>query len=133
MAVWLDVDMLQRTMSEALVKILKGTPAEGLSPIEAHILKSLYKEDGQHASKLARSVGRAATSFTPILDKLANAGYIERRPDTSDRRAIFIHLSPKGTALRADISIALAKLETQYPQYAWKVGADEPAGIAEPA
>lgn len=67
----------------------------GITPIEWYILRSLYETDGQHASVLARTVGRAATSFTPGLDKLQNKGLIERRPDKHDRRAIHIYLTKK--------------------------------------
>lgn len=65
----------------------------GLSVIELYILRALYERDGQHASELARAVGRAATSFTPNLDKLQNKGLIERRPDPGDRRAVRIYLT----------------------------------------
>jgi DNA-binding MarR family transcriptional regulator len=74
-----------------------------VSIIEWYILRSLYEQDGQHASELARAVGRAATSFTPNLDKLQNKGLIERRPDPTDRRAVHIYLTSKGTKLRPDV------------------------------
>ena len=61
-----------------------------------HSYALLYDEDGQHASELARAVGRAATSFTPNLDKLQDKALIERRPDPGDRRAVRIYLTDAG-------------------------------------
>jgi DNA-binding MarR family transcriptional regulator len=80
------------------------------------IMNSLFADDGQHASVLANSVGRAATSFTPILDRLQKKGYVERRSDSADRRAVKIFITKKGhankdriDALNPAIQNALAK------------------------
>jgi len=67
----------------------------GLTVIEWYVLRALYESDGQQASQLANEVGRAATSFTPNLDKLQEKGYIKREPDLNDRRAVLIHLTDK--------------------------------------
>jgi DNA-binding MarR family transcriptional regulator len=73
-----------------------------VSPISLYILRSLGFRDGQYASELARTVGRAATSFTPNLDKLESAGLVERRPDAGDRRAVRIHLTAAGRTFLAN-------------------------------
>src|SRR6185369_13299569 len=79
----------------------------GLTVIEWYILRALYDQDGQHASELARAVGRAATSFTPILDKLQDRkdkkGLIERRPDPADRRAVRIYLTDEAHKIRDSV------------------------------
>lgn len=67
----------------------------GLTIVEVAILRALYDVDNQHASTLAKAVGRAPTSFTPILDRLADKGFIERTNDPHDRRAVFIGLTEK--------------------------------------
>jgi len=67
----------------------------GLTIVEIAILRVLDSEDNQHASNLAKAVGRAPTSFTPILDRLAVKGFIERKSDPHDRRAVFIALTEK--------------------------------------
>ena len=72
----------------------------GLTPLEWYVLRVLYEQDGQHASDLAKAVGRAATSFTPNLDKLEEKGLIERCPDPEDRRAVHICLTEAGRACR---------------------------------
>ena len=91
-SVWCNLDIALRNIDQIFrnhVSIL------GLSVIEWYVLRALFAEDGQHASQLANCVGRAATSFTPNLDKLQDKGYIERLPDPSDRRAVRIYLTQK--------------------------------------
>ncbi len=92
-SVWCNLDVALRSVDQLFRQTIR--PAE-LSVIEWYILRALFNQDGQHASELARAVGRAATSFTPNLDKLQDKGYIERRPDSHDRRAVRIFLTNKG-------------------------------------
>jgi len=103
-----------RKIEEFGAALLKQTAASDVSVTEAHILKGLYVQDGQHASTLARAVGRAATSFTPLLDKLEKRGLIERRADAKDRRAVFIHLTSKGWALRETIENVVAIIDEEF-------------------
>ena len=131
MAVWKNVEALLQDIEKSLHEHLKNTPAADIHPALVHVLAELYQQDGQHASVLARAIGRQATSFTPLLDKLEGAGYIERRSDPEDRRAIRIYLKPMGIALKPHIQKALGKLEAEYPESGWKVGADEPAELIE--
>lgn len=75
----------------------------GISVFQMLVLNELYKSDGQRASDLALAVGRAATSFTPLLDAIQNAGLICRKPHKKDRRSVQIFLTDEGKALRKDI------------------------------
>lgn len=99
-SVWANLDIALRNMDQLFRQSMQQM---GLSVIELYILRALYERDGQHASELARAVGRAATSFTPNLDKLQSKGLIERRPDPSDRRAVRIYVTAEGLKLRDDI------------------------------
>ncbi|PJF23096.1 MAG: hypothetical protein CUN56_02630 [Phototrophicales bacterium] len=96
-SVWCNLDVALRQLDQYFRHWIKP---KGLAVIEWYILRALYEKDGQHASELARAVGRAATSFTPNLDKLQDKGYIERQPDKLDRRAVRIFLTDKGHAQR---------------------------------
>jgi predicted transcriptional regulator len=83
-SLWCNLDVALRNLDRLFRKAI--CPSE-VTTIEWYILRSLYGRDGQHASELAQAVGRAATSFTPNLDKLENRGLVERRPDPADRRS----------------------------------------------
>lgn len=112
-SVWCNIDIALRSVDQFFRQSLK--PA-GATVIEWYILRSLYERDGQHASELARAVGRAATSFTPNLDKLQKAGYVERRPDETDRRAVRIYLTESGQRLREDVLESARLLDDQLRQ-----------------
>ncbi len=107
-SIWCNMDIALRNVDQIFSQAIQPV---GLSVIEWYILRALYERDGQHASELARAVGRAATSFTPNLDKLQKKSYIERRPDQSDRRAVRIFLTDEAHAQRDEIMDIACKLD----------------------
>lgn len=109
-SVWCNLDIALRNIDQMFSRTVKSL---NLSVIEWYILRALYNQDGQHASELARSVGRAATSFTPNLDKLQRKGLIERRPDPSDRRAVRIFLTSEAEKQRTAVLDVAEELDTQ--------------------
>jgi DNA-binding MarR family transcriptional regulator len=109
-SVWCNLDIALRNLDQMFGRLIQPL---GLTVIEWYILRALYDQDGQHASELARAVGRAATSFTPILDKLQDKGLVERRPDPTDRRAVRIYLTPKGVAQRKAVLNSAEQIDKQ--------------------
>jgi DNA-binding MarR family transcriptional regulator len=109
-SVWCNLDIALRNVDQLFTRAAQDN---NLSVIEWYILRALYDQDGQHASELARSVGRAATSFTPNLDKLQDKELIERQPDPSDRRAVRIFLTQQAKDKREDILGAAEDLDSQ--------------------
>jgi DNA-binding MarR family transcriptional regulator len=114
MGVYVKVFKQLMKIEQEAKRLVGGSAAEGLASIDIHILHALYVQDGQHPSTLAQAVGRAATSFTPLLDKLERCGLIERQPDKTDRRAVHIHLTDKGWALRGKIENVVAAIDEQF-------------------
>ncbi|GAB4519651.1 MAG: MarR family winged helix-turn-helix transcriptional regulator [Anaerolineae bacterium] len=109
-SVWCNLDIALRSVDQIFRQNIKP---EDLTVIEWYILRALYEQDGRHASELARAVGRAATSFTPNLDKLQNKGYIERRPDKTDRRAVRIYLTEDAEKYREDVLSSARQVDAQ--------------------
>ncbi|MEO1668627.1 MAG: MarR family transcriptional regulator [Chloroflexota bacterium] len=109
-SVWCNMDIALRNVDQLFNRAVQPLR---ISVIEWYILRALYEQDGQHASELARSVGRAATSFTPNLDKLQDKGLIERRPDPSDRRAVRIFLTDEAIEKRDEIIGTAEELDSQ--------------------
>lgn len=109
-SVWCNLDIALRNMDQVFNRVVQPL---GLTIIEWYILRALYERDGQHASALARAVGRAATSFTPNLDKLQEKSLIERRPDPSDRRAVHIYLTRQGQDYRDDVMQSTEEIDRQ--------------------
>ncbi len=107
-SLWCNLDIALRNIDQIYSQSVE---ALGLTVIEWYILRALYEQDGQHASELARAVGRAATSFTPILDKLQHKDMIQRRPDPADRRAVRIYLTDKAQGYRQRVMETAEQIE----------------------
>lgn len=112
-SLWCNLDIALRSIDSTYRRLIRPT---NLTVIEWYVLRALFERDGQHASELARAVGRAATSFTPNLDKLQGNGYIERRPDETDRRAVRIFLTDKAKQCKADVMESAEEIDTQIQQ-----------------
>ena len=111
-SLWCNLDVALRNVDQIFRRAVRPL---NITVIEWYILRALYEQDGQHASELARAVGRAATSFTPNLDKLEDpkTGLIERRPDPSDRRAVRIYLTEKAHGQRDTVQKIAEEIDRQ--------------------
>lgn len=109
-SLWCNLDIALRNLDQLFDRVVQPL---GLTIIEWYILRALFERDGQHASELARAVGRAATSFTPNLDKLQQKHLIERRPDPTDRRAVHIVLTAQAEQYRDDVLRAAETIDSQ--------------------
>lgn len=107
-SIWCNLDIALRNLDQLFGRVVQPM---GLTIIEWYILRALYERNGQHASELARAVGRAATSFTPNLDKLQQKGLIERRPDPTDRRAVHIYLTDQAEKYRDEVTTSGARVD----------------------
>lgn len=79
-----------------------------------YVLAALYQKDEQRASDLAKVLKVPATSFTPVLDRLENAGLIFRTPHSVDRRSVVIALTPEGKKLKRAVENAIGNAEVRY-------------------
>ena len=109
-SIWCSLDIALRNIDQIFRHEVQQL---GLTVIEWYVLRALYESDGQQASQLASGVGRAATSFTPNLDKLQDKGYVVRRPDPGDRRAVLIYLTEKAIAEKRAILNLASDLDNQ--------------------
>jgi DNA-binding MarR family transcriptional regulator len=116
---WGNIDIALRHLDRVYSRAIEELD---LDVIEAYILWSLNEQDGQRPSDLARAVGRAPTSFTPILDGLERKALIERRSNTADRRSVRILLTPTGDKLSRQVTDLMLATDRGIRQY---VGTDE--------
>ncbi len=109
-SVWCNLDIALRNIDQIFRQVVQPL---GLTVIEWYILRALYQQDGRHASDLAQAVGRAATSFTPNLDRLTDKNLVERRADPQDRRAVCIHLTDEGLKMKDDVNAAAERIDSE--------------------
>lgn len=91
-------------VSRRLNRITKESIASyGLTTSQFFLLIALYEENGILISKLAEKVALDKATLTGIIDRLERDGFVERRDDPKDRRAIRVYLTPKAEALRDEL------------------------------
>ncbi len=86
----------------------------GLSQAMAWPLVMIGRQgNGVRPGVLADVLAIEGASLVRQLDQLVEAGLVERREDTIDRRAKTLHLTPAGTRARARIEASLDAMRTE--------------------
>ncbi|WP_328911972.1 MULTISPECIES: MarR family winged helix-turn-helix transcriptional regulator [unclassified Streptomyces] len=92
--------------------LLADVEAEnGLAPSSFTALMFLVAAPGQAApmNQLSQALGFSTAGTTKVVDRLAEAGLVERRPSDSDRRVVYTALTSAGAERVLDASRALAQ------------------------
>lgn len=76
----------------------------GISRAQWVVLVRLDRSEGLKQSELADILDLQPISLTRLLDRLAENGLIERRPDPNDRRANRLYLMPAARPLLAKLA-----------------------------
>lgn len=66
-----------------------------------YIVHQLGQASGR---QLARKLGISPASVVPLVDRLAQQGYVERVRDTQDRRVWWVRPTPRGAALMCGLT-----------------------------
>ncbi|GAA4342767.1 MarR family transcriptional regulator [Pigmentiphaga soli] len=69
--------------------------------------------DGVRQRPLAEELGIEASSLVRLLDQLEASGYVQRKDDSTDRRAKTLHLTEAGKALTARVESLLVDVRRQ--------------------
>ena len=80
----------------------------GTTRAQWRVLAKLARQDGQRQVELADFLDVEPITLCRMVDRLAEAGLVERRPDEADRRAWRIHLTDKAKPVIAELE-ALAE------------------------
>ena len=86
---------LQGSIQEELFERLAAADYGDLHPRHAAVLAFL-DEDGVRSTELALLSGRHKQVVGRLVDELEELGYVERRPDPSDRRAKLVIPTKRG-------------------------------------
>ncbi len=80
--------LLRRTFDERVRSL-------GLTAVQARLLLSLVKFPDNNQAFYAERIEVEPITLTRIVDRLEEAGWVERVPDARDRRARILHLTDK--------------------------------------
>jgi DNA-binding MarR family transcriptional regulator len=60
----------------------------GLTNLQHLVLEGLWYETGQTAAELGKMLVMDKATLSGVLDRMSEAGWIEKRPDPDDRRVV---------------------------------------------
>ena len=88
---------LRRAQAERLAPL-------GLTPAQERALRIMARgEEPLRMTELADRLGIVPRSLTTVIDALEEGGLVRREVDPSNRRAILLHLTERGSAVRDDM------------------------------
>jgi len=93
----------------------------GLTQSQWAVIHSLAQNEGVNQAAIAEILDIEPITLVGLLDKLEKAGFVERRPDPSDRRARLLYLTSHAKPLIKEIEV----IRTE-------VGNEAFAGIPQP-
>lgn len=103
-----DAARLQRTVFDRRVRKLGFTRTQWL------LLRRIGEQPGVSQSELAEALEVEKATAGRLIDRLAEYGWVERRPDGNDRRINRIYMTPLGRRIHAQITpIAEAMVEEE--------------------
>lgn len=88
----------------------KEARRHGMTRAQWAVLSKLERIEGQKQAELADAMEMAPISLTRLIDKLCDAGLIERRSDASDRRINRLYLTEASRPLLAKLTVLRAEL-----------------------
>lgn len=108
-----DVGALKRMMGYALkraqmavfedfIHTLRDT---GLKPAQFSVLLMLHQTPGLTQSAVAQALGIQRANFVPLITELERRGWATRKQSETDRRSHALHLTEKGEALLARVTV----------------------------
>lgn len=94
---------VKRTNEYLESNVKKDVSRYGLNITEFAVLELLYNKGDQPIQHIKNRILIASSSTTYVVDKLVDKGYVDRRPDTNDRRISYAFLTEKGRELMVEI------------------------------
>ena len=106
--------MLGQAYSLLGFKIVDGVVGAGYPQKPSHsAVFAQIRPEGSRLTQLARGANITPQAMGELVDELEELGYVERRPDPSDRRAKLIVLTERGTACVAAGISSIEGIEEQ--------------------
>lgn len=82
----------------------------GLTRVQWRALSRIERAEGLSQKQLAEDLDVEAIAIGRVIDRLENAGFIERRADPNDRRCWKLFIAPKANDVMADMKLVSSLL-----------------------
>ena len=83
----------------------------GLYHGQPRLLHVLWREEGPTQSELAERVHVRPATMTKMLQRMAEAGFVERRRDSKDQRVVRVYLTDAGRQVQERVHQVWAQME----------------------
>ena len=90
--------LLEADMSRSLAAL-------GLNVTKTHLMWEVQVNGPSTQQHLAQAIGVSPRHVTGLVDALESDGFAQRRPHPSDRRAVLVGLTEKGTATMTTMQV----------------------------
>jgi len=94
------MSQIGRLSSRLWERLLKEYDVDAFNGAQGKILYVLWEHEKLTITDIARLTSLAKTTLTSMLDRMEEAGLIERVPDKENRRQIFIIITEKARGYR---------------------------------
>ena len=75
----------------------------GLTNLQHLVLEGLWYEAGQTAAELGKLLVMDKATLSGVLDRMTEAGWVDKRPDPDDRRVVRLFTSAKTGEQKAEL------------------------------
>ncbi len=86
----------------------------GVTPVQYALLKVLWERDDQSGAELGERLLLDSATMTGLLDRLEQAGLIERRAHATDRRVNRVVLTARGRDLQAPLDREMDQMNQDF-------------------
>jgi DNA-binding MarR family transcriptional regulator len=107
-------DELGSAISRLHVLLREAVLPPRMSPAQARALATLRQSGPQRVTDLAASERVAQPTMSALVGRMERAGWVERRADEVDRRAVVVRLSATGGRVLDELMAARARLLRTY-------------------
>lgn len=74
-----------------------------LTPMRHLVLEALWNEEGLTAGEIARRLALDNATLSGVIDRMSKTGWIVKKADPGDKRAMQIFLTPKAKKMKSSI------------------------------
>ncbi len=86
----------------------------GVTPVQYALLKVLWEQDHQSGAELGERLLLDSATMTGLLDRLEQAGLIERKAHATDRRVNRVALTARGRDLQAPLDREMDQMNQDF-------------------
>jgi DNA-binding MarR family transcriptional regulator len=95
--------LLAKAYQKAHARFMSLLQPYGLTSLQHLVLEALWFRAGCTAAELGKLLVLDKATLSGVLDRMVDAGWIEKRRDAADRRAVRLHPTEKASRVKDEL------------------------------